>query len=144
VGAAWGRTADVIVLDTSAILALLDADDPDHDRCVDALSDYKAPFVVPAGILGEVGYLVEAKLGSRALADLVTELDRSALALDCGGNDFTAIRRLLSRYDDLRLGFADASVIACGARRGAAVLTLDFRDFGPAAREGTIRLALAG
>jgi uncharacterized protein len=134
----------VIVLDTSAILALLDADDPDHERCVGALSDHGAPFVVPAGILGEVVYLVEAKLSVQALRDLVADLDRRAFALDCGDEDFGEIGRLLDRYDDLRFGFADAAVIACGARRDAPVLTLDFRDFGPVARAGTIRLALPG
>jgi predicted nucleic acid-binding protein len=139
-----GPTPAVIVLDTSAILALLDADDPDHERCVGALSDQGAPFVVPAGILGEVGYLLDAKLGPDALVDFVAELDRRAFELDCGHEDFGAIGRLLARYDDLRLGLADASVLACAARRGAAVLTLDFRDFGPVAREGTIELALPG
>jgi uncharacterized protein len=134
----------VIVLDTSAILALLDADDPDHQRCVEALSDHKAPFVVPAGILGEAGYLVEAKLGAHALSDFVAELDRRAFAVDCGDDDFAPIGRLLERYRDLRLGLADASVMACAMRRRAAVLTLDFRDFGPVAREGAIRLALPG
>jgi predicted nucleic acid-binding protein len=134
----------VIVLDTSAILALLDGDDPDHERCVDALSDHAAPFVVPAGILGEIGYLVEAKLGARALRDLIAELDRRAFVLDCGEEDFDAIGQLLDRYEDLRLGLADAGVIACASRREAAVLTLDFRDFGPVARAGTIRLALPG
>jgi predicted nucleic acid-binding protein len=134
----------VIVLDTSAILALLDADDPDHERCVDALSDHAAPFVVPAGILGEIGYLVEAKLGARALRDLVAELERRAFVLDCGEEDFDLIGKLLDRYMDLRLGLADASVIACAARRDVAVLTLDFRDFGPVGRAGTIRLALPG
>jgi predicted nucleic acid-binding protein len=134
----------VIVLDTSAILALLDADDPDHERCVGALSDHDAPFVVPAGILGEIGYLVEAKLGPSALSDLVEDLHRRAFAVDCGNEDFAAIGRLLARYEDLRLGFADAAVIACAARRDAAVLTLDFRDFGPVARAGTITLALPG
>jgi uncharacterized protein len=134
----------VIVLDTSAILALLDADDPDHERSVSALSDFAAPFVVPAGILGEVGYLVEAKLGAAALRNFVDELDRRAFALDCGDEDFAVIGQLLARYEDLRLGLADAAVIACAARRDAAVLTLDFRDFGPIARTGTIRLALPG
>jgi uncharacterized protein len=51
---------------------------------------------------------------------------------------------LVARYEDLRLGFADASVIACAERSGRRVLTLDLRDFGPVAREGRIELALAG
>lgn len=134
----------VIVLDTSAILALADAGDPDHGRCAQVLAEVRPPFVVPLGILGEVGYLIEAKLGARALHDFVDELDRRALVPDCGDDDFSAIGVLLARYDDLSLGLADASVIACAERRNAPVLTLDFRDFGPIAREGRIRLALPG
>jgi uncharacterized protein len=133
----------VIVLDTSGILALLDADDPDHRRSVEALRSASPPFLVPAGILGEVGYLVEAKLGAAALTDFVRDLARQALALDCGDGDFGRIEAVLERYSDLRLGLADASVIACAERRRAPVLTLDFRDFGPLAREGRIELLLA-
>jgi hypothetical protein len=58
--------------------------------------------VVPAGILGELGYLVDAKLGGHALRDLVADLDRRAFALDCGDEDIREIARLLDRYDDLR------------------------------------------
>jgi uncharacterized protein len=132
----------VITLDTSAILALLDRDDPDHARCSDALRDEAPPFVVPAAILGEVGYLIEAKLGTAAVVDFAEELDRQAFLLDGGEGDFRQIARLLDRYADLRLGLADAGVIACAERRGGRVLTLDFRDFGPVAREGRIELAL--
>jgi predicted nucleic acid-binding protein len=134
----------VIVLDTSAILALLDADDPDHTLCVEAVAGGSPPFVVPAGILGEVGYLIEAKLGMVAVVDFVRDLGRQALLLDCGDGDFRRIAELVERYRDLRLGLADASVIACAERTGAPVLTLDFRDFGPVAREGRIELLLAG
>ena len=134
----------MIVLDTSALLALMDADDPDHRSCVDALSEHRAPFIVPAGILGEVGYLVDANLGAQALSDFVAELESRAFALDCGDEDFAAIDRLLARHADLRLGLADAAVMSCAARRQAPVLTLDFRDFGPVAREGAIELALPG
>ena len=134
----------MIVIDTSGILALLDAGDPDHARSIEALEAGSPPFVVPAGILGEVGYLVDAKLGAAALSDLVGDLARQALVLDCGEGDFARIGALLERYRDLRLGLADASVIACAERRRAPVLTLDFRDFGPVAREGRIELVLAG
>jgi uncharacterized protein len=50
------------------------------------------------------------------------------------------IRRLVSRYANLPLGAADASVVVCGERTGASVVTLDQRDFGLVAREGRIRL----
>lgn len=48
------------------------------------------------------------------------------------------ITELLARYAGLRLGFADACVIACAERHGGRVLTFAQLDFGPAAREGAI------
>jgi uncharacterized protein len=132
----------VIVLDSSGLLALLNATDPDHDRCADALSAHRAPFVIPAGILGEVGYLIESRLGDEALREFVDALAAGQFSLDCGDRDFPAIAQALERYPDLRLGLADASVLACAQRRAAPVLTLDFRDFAPLAREGRIDLAL--
>jgi predicted nucleic acid-binding protein len=69
--------------------------------------------------------------------------DRKIDDLDCGADDFPRIAELVDRYADLRLGLADASVIACAERSGPRVLTLDFRDFVPVAREGRIGLVLA-
>ena len=130
------------VLDTSEILALLDADDPDHTRSSDALRAQAPPYVVPAGILGEAGYLIEVKLGTGAVVDFARDLAHRTLVLDCGEGDFPRMGELVDRYADLRLGLADASVIACAERRRAPVLTLDFRDFVPVAREGRIDLVL--
>lgn len=45
-----------------------------------------------------------------------------------------------NRFRDLSLGFADAAVVACAERNGGRVLTLDVRDFGVVARDGTIAL----
>jgi predicted nucleic acid-binding protein len=60
--------------------------------------------------------------------------------IDCGDQDLARIRMLVNRYDDLRLGFADAAVIACAERYGGRVLTLDLRHFGVVARQGTITI----
>jgi len=49
-------------------------------------------------------------------------------------------RNLARRYADLPLGYADAAVIACAERSRGLVLTLDMRDFGVVAREGTIQI----
>jgi predicted nucleic acid-binding protein len=50
---------------------------------------------------------------------------------------------LLGRYADLRLGFADAAVVACAERNGGTVLTFDLRDFSVIG-EGRIRIAPLG
>src|SRR5213078_4001489 len=98
------------------------------------------PYLVPAGILAEVTYLLDERLGHRTLDLFLEDLVTGAYALDCGANDLSRIRELVNEYADLPLGFADASVVACAERSGGRVLTLDLRDFGVVARTGTIRL----
>ncbi len=132
----------MIVLDTSAVLALLDRDEPEHAVCLDALGVARPPYLVPAGILSETGYLIERKVGNDVLVAFLDDLACRAFTLDCGEDDFPRIAELVDRYADLPLGFADASVIACAERCAAPVLTLDRRDFSVVAREGTILLAL--
>lgn len=128
----------MITLDTSALFALLDRRDPDHDAVAASLRSDPGPFVVPAGILAEVAYLVEGRLGAVAMDALLVDLESGAYSLDCGDDDLPRVRELTTRYSDLPLGYADAAVVACAERNGGRVLTLDERHFGVVAGEGTI------
>jgi predicted nucleic acid-binding protein len=130
----------VITLDTSGILAALNRADPDHARARAALEAERGPLIMPVGILAEAGYMIEMDLGAGVLRQFLTDIADGSYALDCGESDIERIIALLERYDDLRLGFADACVIACAERNGGRVLTFDERDFPPVAREGTISL----
>jgi predicted nucleic acid-binding protein len=128
----------VITLDTSALFALLNRRDPAHSAAVETLDNDPGPYVVPAATLGEIAFLVEERLGQRALDLLLADLESGAFALDCGESDLGRARQLVQRYADLSLGFVDAAVIACAERSGGRVLTFDMRDFGVVAAEGTI------
>ena len=130
----------LITLDTSGIFALLNRKDKDHERVKDALFEDKGAYLIPAGILAEIAYMVEERLGARALESLVLDLESGGLTLECGEEDLTRIRELVARYADLPLGFADASVISCAERNGGRVMTLDLRHFGVVAAEGRITL----
>jgi uncharacterized protein len=130
----------VITLDTSGSFALANRKDHDHDRARAVLEADRGPYLVPAGTLAETAYLIEARLGDRALDSYLADIETGALTLDCGLDDFPRIRALVRRYTDLPLGFADASVIACAERSGGRVLTFDVRDFGVVAREGSIEV----
>lgn len=132
----------MITLDTSGILALLDADDPDHDACKDALRSERAPYLIPAGILSELTYLIERKLGTAVVATFVDDLAAGAFTLHCGEDDLSRAAELVRRYADQPLGFADASVIACAERSGGRVLTLDRRHFAVVAGDADILLVL--
>jgi len=130
----------VITLDTSAILALLDADEPAHEQVVRALDAERPPFLVPAAILCEVGYLVQRRLGSEAIDAFLADLAEGQLTYDSAAPDLGRIRSLVARYADLPLGVADAAVVACAERSGGRVMTLDRRDFDVVSREITLTL----
>jgi predicted nucleic acid-binding protein len=130
----------LITLDTSGLFALLNRRDTDHDRVKSALFEDRGPYLIPAGILAEIAYMVEERLGARALESLLLDLESGGLTLECGEEDLPRIRELVRGYEDLPLGFADASVVSCAERSAGKVLTLDLRHFGVVAGEGRISL----
>jgi len=128
----------LITLDTSGLYALLDRRDRDHEAARAVLEQDNGPFVVPVGILAEIAYLAESRLGLETLDALLDDLQTGAYSLDAAlHDDLPRIRELTRRYADLPLGFADGAVVACAERNGGRVLTLD-ADFAVVAREGTI------
>lgn len=119
-----------LVLDTGPIVALLDADDVDHRRCV-AMAEQHRDLVVPAPVLVEVDYWVRKRLGVAVWQTFVEDLARGAYRLEpTTPADVRRAAEIESRYADLRLGFVDAAVIALCERRGEdKVATLDRRHF---------------
>jgi predicted nucleic acid-binding protein len=130
----------MITLDTSGVISLLNARDPNHRAARAALERAGRPYLLPVGILAEIAYLLEARMPNVVDAFLV-DVEVGAFSQDCGAERLARVRELIERYRDLPLGFADATVIACAEDNGGLVLTLDRRDFGAVAREGKIRLA---
>jgi predicted nucleic acid-binding protein len=130
----------VITLDTSAIFALLDRRERHHGQVREALTADPGPYLVPAGILAEIAYLVENTLGGNAFDAFLSDLEEGTYRLQCGDEDLPRIRELTRRYGDMPLGFADAAVVACAERNGGRVLTLDLRHFGTVAREGKLTI----
>jgi predicted nucleic acid-binding protein len=128
----------VITLGSSGIIALFRRRDEHHERARTSVEDESGPLVVPAGILGEVTYMLELRGGTRVVDAFLVSLLDGTMLLDCGERDFYRIRELIGRYANLPLGFADAAVIACAERRGGRVLTYDQRHFPVVAVEGTI------
>ena len=128
----------MITLDTSAVFALANRRDPQHARAKALFLADRGPHLVPAGILAEVGYLLEARLGTSAVLRFLGSL-AADLTLDCGEDDFGRVAELVERYADLPLGLADACVVACAERNGGAVLAFD-DDFLVVAREGSLQV----
>jgi len=128
----------LVTVDTSAFVAALNRDDPNHDRAITVLKADRGPLLLPTGILAEVAYFVERGFGAKALIAWLDDVEAGVYRLDCGDDDIPRVRTLVARYADMPLGLADAVVIACAERNGGRVLTFDLRHFGVVAREGRI------
>ena len=120
----------MITLDTSAVFTLLNAKDQDHQRVWTAWL---------TGILAEIAYLLEQRLGQAVLLAFLSDIRNAAFKLD-HETGWARVETLVSRYADLPLGLADALVIECAERRGGQVLTLD-KHFWIVAKEGTLQVS---
>lgn len=120
-----------LILDTGPILALLDAGDPAHARCVAMVRAAREDLVIPVCVLVEVDYWVHKLLGASTWRVLTEDIDRGAYRLaDLTVGDLTRAAELDAAYPDLDLGLVDASVIALSERfHETKVATLDSGDF---------------
>ncbi|MDY7093857.1 MAG: PIN domain-containing protein [Acidobacteriota bacterium] len=121
----------MIVADTGGIYALYDAGDRHHEAARIILESTSEPLIVPLPVVAEVDYFLTRYLGVDAALDFLDSLRSGAFALDhlkTGDLDFCY--KLIKQYQDLALGFVDASVLAVAERLGTrTILTLDHRDF---------------
>lgn len=120
-----------LVSDTGPLLALLDADDPQHERCVSMVGEIGEDIVVPAAVLVELDYWVLKLLGPDAWATFTEDLAQGAYRLHhLGERDVARAAELERTYADLDLGYVDAAVIVTCEQLGETkVATLDRRDF---------------
>ena len=132
----------MIVADTGAILALIDASDRHHDALVELFDEQPGAWVLPWAILAEVDYLVGAHLGARAQEAWLDDLADGAFPIDWGQpRDVKRARELSRQYRALRLGLVDSVVMATAERlRAEAIATLDVRHFGAVDIKGSPRL----
>jgi uncharacterized protein len=114
--------------------------DPDHQAVRTVILEESGALIVPMGIMAKIGYMIEQRLGLRALDAFLNDLETGQFTLDSGLEDVPRVRVLMSRYSSLPLGFADAVVIACAERFSKSVLTLDQRHFTVVGREVGLEL----
>jgi predicted nucleic acid-binding protein len=121
----------VILLDTSGLLAALDADQRHHRDAVASLAAASPPLLLSPFVLAELDYLIASRVGAAARASLLAEVERGAYLLEpMTGADVARARAIIQRYADLQISLADASVLVLAERhRVREVLTLDERHF---------------
>lgn len=117
--------------DAGPLVALIDADEPDHQLCRTVLGQVQLPLVTTWPAFTEAMYLLSragGPIGRRSLWKLVL-----TGRLDVVDLSRTAVERsaaLMDTYADLPMDLADATLVALAEERGdSRVFTLD-SDFG--------------
>ena len=122
----------MIIADTSAIIALIDAREDYHEQITELYERTANEWVVPAATLPEIDYRGAKRLGEPVQIAFVRDLAEARYSVEWGeARDMVRARELLERYRALRMGLVDALVIALAERlRARAVVTLDVRHLG--------------
>ena len=117
------------LIDTGAILALLDADDKWHARCVAAFPSLRLPLATTAAVLAELFHLVGDK--PRDVKAAWRFLRSGAVTmLPVVDSDLPSLERLMKRYADRPMDFADATLVHLAAKESlTTIFTIDHNDF---------------
>jgi predicted nucleic acid-binding protein len=121
----------VIVLDTSGLLAAIDADQRQHQQARAVLDADPGPLLLSPFVLAELDYLLQTRVGVKAETALLREVAVGAYDLAAfDADDIAAAVELIERYQEQRIGIADASIAVIAAKaKTTRLLTLDERHF---------------
>jgi len=119
-----------MILDTSALFAMLRAGDPDGSAVLEAMASRPLRVVSPY-VVAELDYLVQTRFGVRAELEVLDELAGGAYELPTMGlGDLLACAAVIARFHDLGVGVTDASLVVLAERYGTdEICTLDRRHF---------------
>jgi predicted nucleic acid-binding protein len=108
----------VILTDAGPLVALIDADEPDHGRCTEALADLSLPLLTTWPAFTEAMYLLGGGgwRGQEPLWRLVLRKDLVLAELSMQANERSA--RLMERYADRPMDLADATLVALAEEQG--------------------------
>ena len=117
------------LIDTGAILAILDQDDYWHSACTQAFVTLRIPLLTTEAVLTETFHLI----GSSAhnMQRLWAFVLSGALTVKTvGDSDLLELRSLMTKYKDRPMDFADATLVhAANCESLSVVLTIDHDDF---------------
>ena len=138
-GVCGGAMDDNALIDTGAILALLDRTDRWHAICVETFDQLLLPLLTSEAVLTELFHLVG---DSRHEMEAAWKFIRSgAIVLaTIEDSELPHLHALMVRYADRPMDFADASLVYLAKREGlSTVFTVDHADFNTYRIEGRRR-----
>lgn len=121
--------AGELLLDTGALVSLLDRSQTHHLTCRTAFADWAGPLVSTEAVLIEATHLLGGVHGGRA-ACVDFFLSGGALLVPSSMTSLQRVWKLLDKYADLPMDFADATLVALAEELDCtSVFTTDRTDF---------------
>jgi predicted nucleic acid-binding protein len=119
----------VILVDAGPLVALVDADDQHHKKCVAALKVLREPLVTVWPPVTEAMYLLtDLPKAQEALWEMLARGVLQLLSLDLA--DVPRMRELMSKYVNRPMDLADAALVRVAEREGIRkIFTVDREDF---------------
>jgi len=119
----------VALIDTGAILAIIDREDRWHPLCLDVYHRWRLPFFTTQAVLAETFHLAKRKrLGPGSVWRLLSSgaIEMSPLT----NEELPPIQALMDEYADRPMDFADATLVYVAAKKQiGTILTIDHDDF---------------
>lgn len=122
--------AGELLLDTGALVSLLDRSQKHHQLCARFFGEWERPVVSTEAVLTEATHLLGGLKGGRqACVDFF--LSGAALLVPATKASLRRSRDLVNQYADLPMDYADATLVVLAEELGTnLVFTTDRRDFG--------------
>jgi predicted nucleic acid-binding protein len=132
----------VILIDAGPLVALVDADDQYHKKCVECLKSLREPLATVWPPLVEALYLLgDVPHGQEAIWEMLERGAVQLLRLEL--EDIPRIRELMIKYADRPMDLADAALVRVAEREGIRkIFTVDREDFAVYRLHGRVRLAV--
>lgn len=117
------------LVDTGALLALLDRSDRWHKRCVRAFESLPLPLATSAAVLAELFHLLKPTKGELDAAWRLLH-SGAVTVLGIDDSDLPALEELMKKYHDCPMDFADATLVHLARRESlVTIFTVDHDDF---------------
>lgn len=115
------------LVDTGALLALLDRNDRWHAACRTAFDNLRFPLLTSAAVVAELFHLLEARHAAAAWELLRSGAVSLAPIADA---DLASLEGLMMKYRDRPMDFADATLVHLAERESlSSIFTVDHDDF---------------
>lgn len=120
-----------VLVDTSAVIAMADKRHHLSLKIEKLILNEENLYIIPSPVIVEVCQLLRHRFGSWAEINFLKEIHKTNFLMETVKfEDISRIIEILTKYEDLNIGYTDSSIIAIAERlKTNKILTLDKKHF---------------